>query len=1007
MTTTADGERAGGPVTVDDGASADTSRQPPAAGVPTGGEASVRSTTADRSIVRGGVLLAVVLAILALLIGIKLGPALIGAKTFTGVDVLAAQAPWLDHASVVEPHNAYVGDTVDHVLPSYLQIHQRLFSGDLPLWSSLNGAGIELMAAPFNPTLTPSSVVFLLFPTWWAAGLAKLIQLLLAVGGMMLWLRRLGTSWAAGALAGLLYCGSGFFVAWSGWQGQTGVASLMPATFWAIERFVVQRTTRSGLVISAAVALLLLSGFPAVAGHALYAGALYFIIRWAVQLPAHSRRSNVGTLAGGAAAVLLGIGLSALQVLPMVNRLGEIVIGRRSTAFEAQMPFKSFLTVFFPQSINPLGFPRTNVIESYAFLGMGTIALAVLAILAGRWSGVAKGAVPALVVIGLLSAALVWRHGFWTDWLRHFPAFANNSSGRLRDLVGLAGCALAGIGFHVLLRTGVPRAVRIRLLFGGWLTFAAATVGVVLVWSRFPGLDPELFRRDVILGLGSMLLVAVAMTLSRASDPRTTVATPSDREPQTETESRSESGSDPGSRPDAHPEARFVRTRRRRPRAIAMSVLAVLIVGVTGTQVFQSVSLFWPLTPTEDFYPLNPSITATAEQAGSDRVITLRTFQGSSAGAYGIRTVTGHAFPNPEFQDLLRRAAPEKAGGTNPRTDITLTDEAIRSPLFDRMAASTVAVAPGYQVPAQIVDLTGGPWQQAVGQPASLPLPQTLTMTAQNLRGVRVQLVAEVKDDERQGISLVAEIADGDGSPLARGVTTSAGYGPGWVQIPVAGEDLGKQRGPVTLTISAVDPDGAPVPAQLAEVAGQPQAQVMASQQDGLREVFADASATVWERPSALPRIRWASASVVEPDARARLNLLADPALQSSTVVLDKPGPVPSGGAAVLTTAEDSGDRVAVDVDAAGAGYLVLADPIQVGWEVLVDGQQATISAADHAFGAVWVEQGAHQVEFRYNGLGNVRGLVITAVSLAVAVLALVIPPLARRRRRPTGTSAG
>ena len=128
---------------------------------------------------------------------------------------------------------------------------------------------------------------------------------------------------------------------------------------------------------------------------------------------------------------------------------------------------------------------------------------------------------------------------------------------------------------------------------------------------------------------------------------------------------------------------------------------------------------------------------------------------------------------------------------------------------------------------------------------------------------------------------------------------------------------------------------------------------VIGSQQDGLLLAYSDASVQVWERPSALPRIRWAGASTVIEDPAARLAALADPATPPSTVVLSTPGPEASGGSAQLTVTDDSGDRVAVDVQAAGAGYLVVADAIQSGWTVSVNGEPADLVDADHAFGAV------------------------------------------------------
>lgn len=218
--------------------------------------------------------------------------------------------------------------------------------------SGLGFTAARLLNTPF---LTPSNVGMLLAPTVWAVGFAKLVQLAMAFVGMMLWLRRLGTTWAAGAMAGLLYCSSGFFVAWSGWLPQAGVTATIPALFWAIERFIALRTARSALVISVVVAWLLLGGFPAVAGHALYAGAVYFLVRTAVERRTLKGRGLATTIGGGAAAVALGIGLSAIQLLPLVRSLAEIDTGYRASQFDGRQPTRSLMSVFFPRIFNSDG----------------------------------------------------------------------------------------------------------------------------------------------------------------------------------------------------------------------------------------------------------------------------------------------------------------------------------------------------------------------------------------------------------------------------------------------------------------------------------------------------------------------------------------------------------------------------------------------------------------------------------------------------------------------------
>ena len=196
------------------------------------------------------------------LIAVRLGPALLGYKTFAGVDLLSAFAPWHDPWGPTTITNRWQGDIIDHFLPSYIEIFDRLRSGDVPLWTARGGSGMPLLSAAILPTFTPSAVPLLLTPTSWAVGGAKLVQLIMAFAGMMLWLRRLGTTWAAGTLAGLLYCGSGFFVAWAGWQGQSSIAATIPLLFWTLERFLALRTLRSSVPISIVVAWLMLGGSP-------------------------------------------------------------------------------------------------------------------------------------------------------------------------------------------------------------------------------------------------------------------------------------------------------------------------------------------------------------------------------------------------------------------------------------------------------------------------------------------------------------------------------------------------------------------------------------------------------------------------------------------------------------------------------------------------------------------------------------------------------------------------
>lgn len=80
-------------------------------------------------------------------VAIRLGPALIGLKTFSGVDILTAYAPWDDRWLTETWQSPWVGDTIDSLLPNYVEAHLRLWSGDIPWWSTTAASGSPLLGS--------------------------------------------------------------------------------------------------------------------------------------------------------------------------------------------------------------------------------------------------------------------------------------------------------------------------------------------------------------------------------------------------------------------------------------------------------------------------------------------------------------------------------------------------------------------------------------------------------------------------------------------------------------------------------------------------------------------------------------------------------------------------------------------------------------------------------------------------------------------------------------------
>ena len=95
----------------------------------------------------------------------------------------------------------------------------------------------------------------------------------------------------------------------------------------------------------------------------------------------------------------------------------------------------------------------------------------------------------------------------------------------------------------------------------------------------------------------------------------------------------------------------------------------------------------------------------------------------------------------------------------------------------------------------------------------------------------------------------------------------------------------------------------------------------------------------------------------------------------------------------------DEPEHLAVDVDGAGPGVLVVADAFAPGWEATVDGEPRRLWQANYLVRAVVLRAGDQRVELRYRAPGLAPGL-----ALAAAGWGTVLVGLAVRRRRARAT---
>lgn len=377
---------------------------------------------------------------------------------------------------------------------------------------------------------------------------------------------------------------------------------------------------------------------------------------------------------------------------------------------------------------------------------------------------------------------------------------------------------------------------------------------------------------------------------------------------------------------------------------------------------------YWPNSRPADFYPVTDAHAYVEAHLGDGRLASAAwTFFPGTNGAYGFRSMGGHQFQLPEWREVVRASGGQMLTGTYSWFP---SRESAYSPVLDRMGVTLWADSPRrrrcqIEKPGRLSEV------------ATLAVGARVVVDGSGVRGVSIALAEPVDRDAR----ITVGTSDGRTGTTYVKAGTDAGARV-YVAVP---EPPAGSPSPTALTVLEVG--GGPVVVR-STAAGTALSVCRAADRDGLRLVFAD-GANVYRRLDALPRVRWASSSRVEPDERKRLELLASGDLPSSSVLLHAGTAADGRGTAGVSMVHDEGDALLYRVSAEQPGWLVVADPLQHAWAATVDGRKVDLLPAEHAGVAVAVPAGAHEVALTYRPERLALGIWISACA-AVAVLALL-----------------
>ncbi|MBN2311791.1 MAG: YfhO family protein [Candidatus Hydrogenedentes bacterium] len=125
------------------------------------------------------------------------------------------------------------------------------------------------------------------------------------------------------------------------------------------------------------------------------------------------------------------------------------------------------------------------------------------------------------------------------------------------------------------------------------------------------------------------------------------------------------------------------------------------------------------------------------------------------------------------------------------------------------------------------------------------------------------------------------------------------------------------------------------------------------------------------------------------------------PLMERIRIPDDKGPPRPMGE----LVASESNTRLQIRLDAPRSGVLVVADSWYPGWRASVDGQEAAIGVVDGVFRGIPLEEGEHEVVFRYEPGSFKAGLIVSlaaAIVILTGLVPLIVKGLRKRERWPS-----
>ncbi|PYN33989.1 MAG: hypothetical protein DME01_16760 [Candidatus Rokuibacteriota bacterium] len=427
-------------------------------------------------------------------------PTLLSGRTVSPMNILAERAPWHTVIAPVPPPNAALTDIAQVFHPWLLYAGEQIRGGVIPLWNPHEYTGAPFFGNGQSALLFPVTMIAFVLPAAVAVTVISWVKLL-SIGVATYWfLRMLGPGPGPAFIAACGFMLSAPVIGWLQWTFASTFLCL-PLVLGAIKRLRERRELRALVLVAVVVTLDVLAGYPQAA-----AQALVVATAWALVLAARAG-GGLGFLARYAAAVALGLGLAAVQLVPFVEYVREsfVFVYRSQWTPIFSAPFRSATTFLMPYYYG-VGKEAWGVWQFAVQTGyVGIVTLAVLPL--GARAALRRG--EQRFFVGLAAVGLALHYGLpGVSLAAEVPGFSLGTNLRLMPVIAFALCVLAALGLEAL-RAEKPDRV-VPWLVGGWFTAVAVLVLVAIAQDH-----TRAAARQMILSLPVQYAIGlIALTLA-------------------------------------------------------------------------------------------------------------------------------------------------------------------------------------------------------------------------------------------------------------------------------------------------------------------------------------------------------------------------------------------------------------------------------------------------------------------------------------------------------------